>query len=51
MGSHSQILGVLDDYFNGIYTGDVERLRSAFHPSAVLWGEIKGKPYHKPLDD
>ena len=51
MSSHSQILGVLDDYFGGIYTGDVERLRSAFHPSAVLWGEIKGKPYHKALDD
>ncbi len=51
MSSHKQILDVLDDYFGGIYSGDVERLRSAFHPSAVLWGEIKGKPYHKALDD
>ena len=51
MSDHDQILRVLDDYFGGIYSGDVERLRSAFHPTAVLWGEIKGQPYHRSLDE
>ena len=51
MRSHEQILRVLDDYFQGIYTGEIERLRSAFHPTAVLWGEIKGQPYHKSLEE
>lgn len=51
MSRHQHILAVLDEYFAGIYSGDVERLRSAFHPSAVLWGEIKGAPYHKALED
>ena len=51
MSDHEQILQVLDDYFGGIYAGDVERLRSAFHPTAVLWGEIKGQPYHRRLDE
>lgn len=51
MSSREQILCVLDAYFGGIYAGDVERLRSAFHRSAVLWGEIKGQPYHKTLED
>ena len=51
MSSHEQILRVLDAYFSGIYSGDVERLRSAFHPTAVLWGEIKGQPYYKTLED
>jgi hypothetical protein len=49
--AHERILRVLDDYFRGIYTGQVERLRSAFHPSATLWGEVKGLPYYKALDD
>jgi hypothetical protein len=44
MAPHHQILRVLEDYFGGINAGDVQRLRSAFHPSAVLWGEVKGCP-------
>ena len=51
MDSHQQILQVLDAYFGGMYSGDVERLRSAFHPTAVLWGEIKGQAYHRSLDE
>jgi hypothetical protein len=51
MSSREQILRVLDAYFGGIHAGDLERLRSAFHPTAVLWGEIKGQPYHKSLQE
>lgn len=51
MTPHGEILGVLDDYFAGVYSGNVERLRSAFHPTAALWGEVRGQPYYKQLDD
>jgi hypothetical protein len=29
----------------------VDRLRSVFHPKAALFGEIKGEPYQKSLDE
>lgn len=51
MSDHEQIKRVLDDYFGGIHSGDVRRLRSAFHPTAVLWGEIKGQPYRRTVDE
>jgi hypothetical protein len=51
MTSHCEIVSVVDDYFAGIYSGNVERLRSAFHATAVLWGEVRGQPYYKKLDD
>ncbi|SEI54768.1 Putative lumazine-binding [Dyadobacter sp. SG02] len=38
-----------NDYFNGIYTGDVERLRKVYHPGTLLWGDVKGQPYAKTL--
>ena len=50
MSAHGDILVVLDYYFRGIYEGNVERLRSAFHPTAVLWGEVRGAPYHRALE-
>lgn len=42
---------VLARYFDGIYTGDIDTLRSAFHPDAILWGDVRGKPYRKVLDE
>lgn len=51
MTAHADILAVLEDYFRGIHEGDVERLRSAFHPTAVLWGVVRGAPYHRAVDD
>lgn len=51
MNSFEQIGGVLCAYCEGIYSGDIERLRSAFHSSAILWGEVKGQPYHRPLEE
>jgi hypothetical protein len=51
MNQHPEILGVLKNYFDGIYHGDIELLRTAFHPQAILFGEIKGAPYYKTLDD
>ncbi|MCF0072871.1 nuclear transport factor 2 family protein [Dyadobacter sp. CY261] len=40
-----------NDYFNGIYTGDVEQLRSIYHPGTLLWGDVKGQPYAKTLPE
>jgi hypothetical protein len=42
---------VIEDYFNGIFYGDTEKLKTVFHPSALLFGDINKKPYFKTLDD
>jgi hypothetical protein len=51
LNEHSEIQGLIDAYFSGIHSGDVALLRSVFHPSAVLWGEVKGEPYYRVLDE
>lgn len=45
------ITAVLMNYFNGIYNGDVPLLQSAFHPQAIVSGDINGQPYFKTLDE
>ncbi|MBN9381868.1 MAG: nuclear transport factor 2 family protein [Chitinophagaceae bacterium] len=45
----SQVLE--SDYFSGIYTGNVDRLRKIYHPGALLFGDVKGQPYAKTLDE
>ncbi|MBB6091194.1 hypothetical protein HNQ60_000040 [Povalibacter uvarum] len=50
MQGNSQISAVVDRYFEGLYKGDVDLLRSVFHPQAQLFGEVRGKPYHNTLD-
>jgi len=45
------VSAVLSNYFQGIFTGDVDLLRSTFHPQAVVAGDINGKPYFKTLDE
>jgi Putative lumazine-binding len=32
---HHEIDQLMDDYFNGLYFGDLTRLKTIFHPSAV----------------
>lgn len=39
-----------DDYFKGIYEGDVATLGHAFHPGTLLFGDVKGQPYAKTLE-
>lgn len=51
MNSHQEILSVVELYFKSIFAGDVDSLRSTFHPKAILSGEVKGIPYYKPLDE
>jgi hypothetical protein len=38
-------------YFQGIYAGNVEVLKKAFQPSTLLFGDVKGQPYAKTLDE
>lgn len=37
-------------YFKGIYEGDILLLGSVFHPGTLLFGDVKGQPYFKPID-
>lgn len=45
------ITAVLMNYFNGIYNGDITTLKSAFHPKAIVAGDINGQPYFKTVDE
>ena len=42
---------VITDYFDGIYTGNIETLKRIFHPQSMLFGDIDGVPYLKSIDD
>jgi hypothetical protein len=39
-----------NQYFKGIYEGDIEVLRPVYHPGTLLFGDVKGQPYAKTLD-
>lgn len=39
-----------DYYFKGIYEGDLNALRQVYYPGTLLFGDIKGQPYFKTLD-
>ena len=41
---------VLESYFKGIYTGDTGLLKTVYHPGTLLFGDVKGQPYAKTLD-
>jgi len=38
-------------YFNGIYEGDLNALQNILNPGTLLFGDVKGKPYFKTLDE
>ena len=40
-----------DYYFNGIYEGDLNALQNILNPGTLLFGDVKGKPYSKTLDE
>lgn len=46
-----EIQPVLDLYFEGVYRGDIEKLKQAFHPQALLFGEVNQSPYFKTLQE
>lgn len=44
---YEDIVEILNDYFDGLFEGDVEKLRSIFHDDAWL----KGNNYRKTLNE
>ena len=40
---------LVEDYFLGMYEGDVERLRRIFHPQCWLFGESRGGCHEFPV--
>ena len=40
-----------DYYFKGIYEGNVNILGHIFNPGTLLFGDVKGQPYAKTLDE
>ena len=43
------IEALVQDYFLGMYEGDVERLRRIFHPQCWLFGESRGDNHAFPV--
>ena len=38
-------------YFKGSYESDLNKLNRIFHPGTLLFGDVKGQPYAKTLDE
>ena len=52
MSNHSSAISqALENiYYKGIYEGDVTLLKTIFHPGTLLFGDVKGQPYAKTLE-
>ena len=37
-------------YFKGIFEGDINILKNIYHPGTLLFGDVKGQPYAKTLE-
>jgi hypothetical protein len=45
------ISGILEDYyFKGIYEGNLDLLNHVYYTGTLLFGDVKGQPYAKTLD-
>src|ERR1035438_959453 len=43
--------GILEDYyFKGIYEGNLDLLNQVYYAGTLLFGDVKGQPYAKTLD-
>lgn len=51
MTDKQMITEVVQQYFNGTYQGDAEKLRSIFHPQAHIVGSINGEIVDWPVED
>lgn len=51
MNDQQEIYKVLKIYFDSIYFGNAELLRTVFCSGAILSGEVKGQFYYKTLDE
>jgi hypothetical protein len=47
----ADIHDIISNYFKGIFFGDIPKLRLAFHPQCLLFGDINGQPYFKTVTE
>ncbi|WP_338392372.1 nuclear transport factor 2 family protein [Fulvitalea axinellae] len=45
------IIALIDEYFRGIFCGDITALEKVFHPDCRLYGEVGGSVYAKTLQE
>jgi hypothetical protein len=43
-------LALEESYFKGIYEGNIGLLRQLYHAGTLMFGDVKGQPYYKSLD-
>lgn len=49
--SSGAISKVIEDYYlKGIYEGDLNLLNQVYYPGTLLFGDVKGQPYFKTLE-
>lgn len=46
-----QVSEVVQNYFEGIYHGSVEQLKSVFADTTHIYGDIKGQEYARSLEE
>lgn len=47
----TDITSILEDYyFKGIYEGNLDLLNQVYYTGTLLFGDVKGQPYFKTLD-
>lgn len=51
MNQHQAVLAVVDAYCQGVHNGDLALLRAAFDPRALLFADVRGAAYFRPLDE
>lgn len=51
MTALNELQETLSRYFAGLFEGNVDDLRSVFHPSAMLAGEVNGEIRFRALDE
>ena len=39
-----------NNYIKGLYEGDINLLKQIFYPGTLLFGDVKGQPYSKTLE-
>ncbi len=48
--SYAEIMAVLQDYFDGFYAGDVDKLKGVFHPDCHQISATGGPLLNDPMD-
>ena len=51
MHPHEAVLAAVDAYCLGVYHGDVGMLRSVFDHRALLFADVRGAAYFRPLEE